>query len=120
MASKVYARKPAQLSGGQCQRVAIARSLANDPAIILADEPTGSLDPKSADIVGDILFDLPNSGKTVIMITHQIDLALRADRVLHIGNGLLSERDHRDFEKTNAAITCPQCAYEFVPINEEG
>ena len=113
MNSKVYARKPSQLSGGQCQRVAIARSLANDPAIILVDEPTGGLDPKSTEIVGDILFDLPNRGKTVIMITHQLDLALRADTVLHMDQGVLTQKSASDFQNTLTQVVCPQCAHEF-------
>lgn len=89
MENKTYLRRESQLSGGQCQRIAIARSLANDPPVILADEPTGSLDPASAEIVMDILMSLPKRGSTVIMITHQIELANKADSTYKLENGKL-------------------------------
>ncbi|MHC1547655.1 ABC transporter ATP-binding protein [Phyllobacterium sp. K27] len=79
---------PEQLSGGQRQRVAVARSLANDPPIVLADEPTGSLDTKSSDQVFHILEALVRErGKTVIAVTHDIDMAARMDRRIHLVDG---------------------------------
>ncbi|BCH34455.1 ATP-binding protein [Mesorhizobium sp. L-8-10] len=81
-------KRPDQLSGGQRQRVAVARSLANDPPLILADEPTGSLDSKSSEQVFAILADLVHErGKTVVAVTHDLDMAGRMDRRIHIVDG---------------------------------
>lgn len=81
-------KRPDQLSGGQRQRVAVARSLANDPPLILADEPTGSLDSKSSEQVFSILERLVRErGKTVVAVTHDLDMAARMDRRIHIVDG---------------------------------
>lgn len=81
-------KRPDQLSGGQRQRVAVARSLANDPPLILADEPTGSLDSKSSQQVFAILENLVRErGKTVVAVTHDLDMAARMDRRIHIVDG---------------------------------
>jgi lipoprotein-releasing system ATP-binding protein len=84
------ARKPSQLSGGQRQRVAIARALANDPAIIVADEPTGNLDTVSTNQVFEILREVANNGRTVIVVTHDVGLAARADRRVNIVDGKIA------------------------------
>lgn len=77
-----------QLSGGQIQRVAIARALVNDPAIILADEPTGNLDTKTGKIVLDTFKNLnKEQGRTIILITHEQDVAEHADRIIHVRDG---------------------------------
>jgi len=78
---------PDQLSGGQRQRVAVARALANDPTVILADEPTGSLDSKSSDQVFEVLREIVNRGKTVVAVTHDLGLAERMDRRIHLIDG---------------------------------
>lgn len=82
---------PAQLSGGQQQRVAIARALAGDPRLMLADEPTGNLDSKMASQVMELLEEIHANGTTIVMVTHDPDLALRADRNIHLIDGQVAE-----------------------------
>ena len=83
---------PAQLSGGEQQRVAIARALVHRPKLILADEPTGNLDDRTGEAIGDLLFELHGrSGATLLLITHNADFAARCDRVLRLHEGQLSE-----------------------------
>lgn len=81
---------PNQLSGGQCQRVAIARAICTRPKLLLADEPTGALDSKSGQQIMDIFDELHDRGMSIIMITHEHAVAERADRMLHIYDGVLS------------------------------
>jgi len=81
--------KPNELSGGQCQRVAIARALINDPAIILADEPTGNLDSKTSHEIMDILGKIHNEGNTVVLVTHEEDIAGFAHRVVRLRDGII-------------------------------
>ena len=84
--------QPNELSGGQKQRVAIARAMANDPAIILADEPTGALDSKTGRMVMDLFHQLNREqGKTIVLITHNRELAMETQRVLTMCDGVLSE-----------------------------
>lgn len=80
---------PSQLSGGEMQRTAIARGLVNDPEILLADEPTGNLDSENSDKIFEILRSLRHNGLTIVMITHNSDLAARANRSVHIKDGLI-------------------------------
>ena len=81
---------PTQLSGGQCQRVAIARAICTQPKLLLADEPTGALDSKSGQQIMDIFDELHDRGMSIIMITHELAVAERADRMLHIYDGVLT------------------------------
>lgn len=81
--------KPTELSGGQSQRVAVARALINDPAIILADEPTGNLDSKTSVEVMELLSDLHKNGSTIIMITHDPETSEYADRTIHVKDGYI-------------------------------
>ena len=90
MAEHAY-KLPSMLSGGQQQRAAIARALANDPPLIVADEPTGNLDSKTADRIFKLFQDLVNQGKTFLMVTHDTELATRIPRVLEVRDGELFE-----------------------------
>ena len=82
-------KRPNQMSGGQQQRVAIARALMNDPELILADEPTGNLDTKSGEDVMSTLKELNKEGKTIVLITHEHDIALQAKKILSLEDGRL-------------------------------
>lgn len=86
--------RPNELSGGQNQRVAIARALVNDPAIILADEPTGNLDSKTSYEIMDIFGKIHESGNTVVLVTHEEDIANHAHRIIRLKDGIL-ESDKR-------------------------
>lgn len=79
--------KPPEISGGQRQRVAIARALVNDPALLLADEPTGNLDSATSDEVMDIFVDLNGKGQTIVVVTHEHDIAQYAKRQVHLRDG---------------------------------
>lgn len=84
---------PAAVSGGQQQTAAIARALANDPPILIADEPTGNLDSKTAEAVFELFSNLVAKGKTVVMVTHDPGLAAKTDRVVHIQDGRLVQEE---------------------------
>ena len=87
--------KPNELSGGEKQRVAVARALVNNPAVILADEPSGSLDTQNKQELHQLFFDLRNQfGQTFVIVTHDEELATLTDRTIHMRDGLLTPEDH--------------------------
>ncbi len=96
-----FTHHPTQLSGGECQRVAIARALANEPAMILADEPTGNLDSKNGEDVLELLHGLHRAGRTIVMVTHNPEIAARLPRVIEMRDGLVLD-DRRNAAAANA------------------
>ncbi|MDN3601522.1 ABC transporter ATP-binding protein [Belliella kenyensis] len=102
LADRVH-HKPNELSGGQRQRVAIARALVNDPSIILADEPTGNLDTKTSYSIMELFHELHQKGNTIIMVTHEDDIAHYAHRVIRLRDGLV-ETDEINPNPTRAQI----------------
>jgi putative ABC transport system ATP-binding protein len=106
---------PTALSGGQQQRVAIARSLANDPAIVIADEPTGNLDSRTADAVFHLFERLVDSGKTIVMVTHDEDLARSVSRAVTIADGqIASDIRHAAPVRAHAHQLAPHKAHRQV------
>ena len=87
--------KPNELSGGQCQRVAIARALVNNPSLILADEPTGNLDTKTSNEIMEIFSQIQAAGNTVVLVTHEEDIANHAKRIVRLRDGLIESDKYR-------------------------
>jgi putative ABC transport system ATP-binding protein len=87
--------RPNELSGGQRQRVAIARALVNEPSILLADEPTGNLDSATSAEIMNVFEELASQGQTVIMVTHEADIAAHARRVVVLRDGVIASDDRR-------------------------
>ena len=89
--ASLWSHQSNELSGGQMQRVAVARSLVNNPSLLLADEPTGNLDTKTGEQIMDLFARLNDEGRTVVLITHEANIAARAKRVIRIQDGVIVE-----------------------------
>jgi putative ABC transport system ATP-binding protein len=110
--------RPSQLSGGECQRVAIARAMVNDPAFILADEPTGNLDTGMTLEIMGLFQQLNNRGKTVIMVTHEPELASYTKRIITLRDGeLVSDKPVQ--ERRDAASDLAQWKKNHVLLSED-
>lgn len=99
--------KPNELSGGQRQRVAVARALVNDPAIILADEPTGNLDSKTSYEIMGLFEQIHKAGNTVIVVTHELDISLHAHRIVRMRDGLIESDQPNDHIVSIANVQAP-------------
>ena len=100
--------RPNELSGGQRQRVAIARALVNDPSMLLADEPTGNLDSATSEEIMRVFEALATSGQTVVMVTHEPDIASHARRVVVLRDGLISTDERREAFTSRLGLAIPQ------------
>lgn len=93
--------KPNQLSGGQRQRVAVGRALVNNPSIILADEPTGNLDSKTSDEIMNLFNEIHQAGNTVILVTHEEEIAENAHRIIRLRDGMVESDTKKEFKSTS-------------------
>jgi macrolide transport system ATP-binding/permease protein len=105
---------PNELSGGEQQRVAIARSLVNEPFIIFADEPTGNLDTKSEEEIIALLEDLNSKGKTIVMVTHEQEIAVRAQRIIRMRDGEIVADERKKTKRKNPAVKSPDLSIDAI------
>ncbi|MCH7807694.1 MAG: ABC transporter ATP-binding protein [Planctomycetes bacterium] len=96
---------PGEMSGGECQRVAIARAIVNNPSLILADEPTGNLDSKTGGQIMRIFHELHASGITIVIVTHEMEVAVQADRTIHMRDGKIIEDGAVDKARRNQVLS---------------
>ncbi len=103
--------KPSEMSGGECQRVAIARAIVNRPKLILADEPTGNLDSRNGEAIMKIFHDLHAEGITIVLVTHEMDIAVQAERMIQMRDGLVLEDSAIDDRRREEILGVTQEAH---------
>jgi putative ABC transport system ATP-binding protein len=116
LADRVH-HKPNELSGGQRQRVAVARALVNKPSILLADEPTGNLDTKTGNEILNLFEELSRKGNTLIVVTHEEDVARHARRILRIRDGLIASDEKREGRDTGVEAPSPHPEIQLAAAN---
>ncbi len=117
---KRVTHKPSEMSGGECQRVAIARAIVNSPSLILADEPTGNLDSKTSTQIMDIFHQLHADGITIIIVTHEMDIAAQGDRLISMKDGHIEEDTAVDDQRRRDIITSTQEAQQNLFRRKKG
>ncbi len=110
---------PSELSGGQQQRVAIARALVNDPVLVLADEPTGNLDTRSSEEILSLLHDLHDRGRTIVMVTHEPDIAHHTERIIMVRDGRLFSDQKNGRRPAQPAAEQPPVLFETAEVNAD-
>lgn len=103
--------KPSEMSGGECQRVAIARAIVNRPRLILADEPTGNLDTRNGEAIMKIFHELHASGITIVLVTHEMDIAVQAERMIQMRDGKIQEDTAIDDRRREEILSVTQEAH---------